>query len=151
MRFENSEVVVIGGGVAGLAAARRLTGAGLTVTVVEARDRLGGRIHTLHDPGLPIPIELGAEFIHGKPREIWDWLRSSGPAACEVTGQDWQSIDGKLELIDPPPERLRTVLDRLSAVGPADESFARFLETRGQDQPRAGQELAIDYVGGFQA
>src|SRR5262245_8383913 len=105
MRFERPEVLVVGGGAAGLAAPRRLSGRGLRVTVVEARDRLGGRIHTLHPPSLPIPLELGAEFIHGEPPEIWDWLRSSGTAACEVIGDDWQSFAGKLKRIDAPPER----------------------------------------------
>lgn len=151
MRFERPDVLVIGGGAAGLAAARRLSGRGLSVTVVEARDRLGGRIHTLHHPTLPLPVELGAEFIHGKPLEIWAWLRSSGTAACEVTGEDWQSTGGKLKRIDPPPERLRAVLDRLAAVGPDDESFAGFLEARCQDQPREVLELATAYLEGFHA
>ena len=57
------DVVVIGAGVAGLAAACELSGAGLDVVVVEARDRVGGRVHTLHDPAWPLPVEPGAEFI----------------------------------------------------------------------------------------
>ena len=57
-------VVVIGAGVAGLTAARRLTRAGVPVRVVEARSRIGGRIHTVRDwPG--VPLDLGASWIHG--------------------------------------------------------------------------------------
>ena len=59
-----TEVLIIGAGVAGLAAARDLRSAGLTVRVVEARSRIGGRIFTLHDVTDTLPIELGAEFIH---------------------------------------------------------------------------------------
>ncbi|MDY7225553.1 flavin monoamine oxidase family protein [Hyalangium rubrum] len=62
-----SDVIVLGAGAAGLAAADRLTRAGLRVTVLEARDRVGGRVHTVADPLTGTPLELGAEFLHGKP------------------------------------------------------------------------------------
>lgn len=51
-----SDVIVVGAGAAGLAAAHRLSAAGLRVEVIDARDRLGGRIHTLRPPGCPVPI-----------------------------------------------------------------------------------------------
>jgi monoamine oxidase len=57
-------VLVIGAGMAGLSAARHLHDAGVAVTVLEARERIGGRIHTSRLwPGLP--MELGASWIHG--------------------------------------------------------------------------------------
>src|SRR5512146_2256510 len=62
------DVVVIGGGVAGLSAAHGLAQRGFRVALVEARDRLGGRIATVHDPMWPVPVELGAEFVHGPAR-----------------------------------------------------------------------------------
>jgi len=54
-----------GSGAAGLMAAKRLSDAGLSVCIPEARDRIGGRIHTIILPHLPAPPEGGAEFIHG--------------------------------------------------------------------------------------
>lgn len=57
-------VVVIGAGMAGLSAARRLRSLGYAVTVVEARDRIGGRIHTWRGWG-DVPLDLGASWIHG--------------------------------------------------------------------------------------
>jgi polyamine oxidase len=56
-------VIVIGAGIAGLAAARRLADSGHTVTVLEARPRLGGRLHTVPIAG--VPIDLGGAWIHG--------------------------------------------------------------------------------------
>jgi monoamine oxidase len=57
-------VLVIGAGMAGLGAAARLAKGGADVTVIEARDRIGGRTHTSHLwPDLP--IDMGASWIHG--------------------------------------------------------------------------------------
>lgn len=56
-------VVVVGAGVAGLAAATALAGEGVDVTVYEARDRIGGRVWT--DRSLGVPLDLGASWIHG--------------------------------------------------------------------------------------
>jgi len=58
------DVVIIGAGVAGLTAARALAEAGRLVLLVEARDRVGGRVWTRHEIDTVAPVELGAEFIH---------------------------------------------------------------------------------------
>src|SRR5205823_4391940 len=81
---QNPDVIILGAGAAGLSAAIELTRAGLAVSVIEARNRIGGRIFTLRDPVCDAPIELGAEFIHGKPPEIWDLLRRNHLDATEV-------------------------------------------------------------------
>ncbi len=57
-------IAVVGAGIAGLAAARALTDEGFSVRVIEARDRIGGRIDTIQPEGWPIPVELGASWIH---------------------------------------------------------------------------------------
>jgi hypothetical protein len=67
------EVLVIGAGAAGIAAARTLHDAGVAVTVLEARQRLGGRVLTDHRLA-PHPVELGAEFIHGKRALTWRYV-----------------------------------------------------------------------------
>src|SRR5512144_1951646 len=65
-----ADVLIAGASVAGLAAALRLAEAGLSVRILEARDRIGGRILTHRESSFPVPIELGAEFVHGQPKEI---------------------------------------------------------------------------------
>jgi monoamine oxidase len=72
------DVAVIGAGVAGLAAAGRLVEAGQSVIVLEARSRLGGRVHTVIDQSSGHPVELGAEFIQGKPKELLALIQSAG-------------------------------------------------------------------------
>lgn len=63
LEHDPQSVVVIGAGASGLAAARTLTAAGVSVRVIEARDRVGGRVWT--DDRLGIPLDLGASWIHG--------------------------------------------------------------------------------------
>jgi monoamine oxidase len=59
-----TDVVIVGAGAAGLAAARALSERGVAFRVLEARDRIGGRILTL-ESGAGAPIELGPELVHG--------------------------------------------------------------------------------------
>src|SRR5215204_4229193 len=63
------DVAVIGAGAAGIAAARRLTGTGLSVRVLEARDRVGGRAWTLRRDGLP--LDLGCGWLHSADENEW--------------------------------------------------------------------------------
>ena len=80
----HGETVVIGAGAAGLAAARALHDAGQPAIVLEARDRIGGRVQTDHTVGV-VPVERGAEFIHGAHVETWTWLQRAGLHAVPVS------------------------------------------------------------------
>lgn len=72
---EEADTLVIGAGAAGLAAASELASNGHQVTVLEARERPGGRILTDSETLAPLPIELGAEFIHGESSILLRCLR----------------------------------------------------------------------------
>src|ERR1700761_3325944 len=66
----STDILILGAGMAGLTAARALAERGLHVTVLEARERVGGRVFTRQtDEG--VAVELGAEFIHGRAPELW--------------------------------------------------------------------------------
>ncbi|MBE0689330.1 MAG: FAD-dependent oxidoreductase, partial [Anaerolineae bacterium] len=77
------DVIIIGAGAAGLAAARLLQDAGYSVCVLEARDRIGGRIWTVNDFA-DFPIELGAEFIHGEHAATHALVSAAGLNTIEV-------------------------------------------------------------------
>ncbi|MCB0213367.1 MAG: FAD-dependent oxidoreductase [Anaerolineae bacterium] len=86
---DNVRVLVIGAGAAGLAAGHRLHRAGYEVILLEARDRIGGRIWTNYDLA-PHPVEMGAEFIHGDKAVTWSLLREYGLHTLDKV--DWEQI-----------------------------------------------------------
>jgi monoamine oxidase len=102
---------VIGAGAAGLAAALELARAGRDVLLLEARDRIGGRCWTRHMGGLAVPVELGAEFIHGEARATRRLLRQARIAAVESGRiQRWRDR-GRLRPVDAFAEAQRALKD----------------------------------------
>ncbi len=71
-------VAIIGGGLAGLSAARTLARHGVRTAVFEAATVLGGRVRTVRRRGSTLPIELGAEFVHGTPRPLCALAEAEG-------------------------------------------------------------------------
>src|SRR5579872_2226890 len=143
------DILIIGAGVAGLAAAAELANAGVHATIVEARDRIGGRIYTRHDPLCPVPIELGAEFIHGVSREIFDIVQARRMLAVEVSGSHLCQHDGKLSECDDfgPVEEFLKRLD--AAEEQDDQSFESFVNASGIDDET--KQSSIGFVEGFNA
>jgi monoamine oxidase len=122
----DTDVLIIGAGAAGLAAARVLSAANLRVTILEARDRIGGRIHTLHDPDSPLPIELGAEFIHGRPRETLEIVERARLKLVEAPSRHWQLRKGRVIESADFWSQLEDVMAQMKHVGPEDQSFRQF-------------------------
>ena len=145
----NPAVIVIGAGVAGLAAASRLGRAGVAVRVLEARDRIGGRVLTFRNPDCDYPIELGAEFIHGKPPEIWELLGRTKTEVTEVQGDAWCVEDGHLAACGF-WEDVDEILEKMDDSKP-DESFSQFLDRCCRSQKAQGKQHASSYVSGFNA
>jgi Flavin containing amine oxidoreductase len=151
---DDKSVLIIGGGIAGLAAASKLGEAGFSVVVLEARNRIGGRIFTQHDSASDAAIEFGAEFIHGLAPEIWEPLQEYGAEVTEVEGESWCVTEKKL-LRCKFFAQVDAILDKMNDSQP-DESFLTFLQRRFPNPNRdpeleEARQHAIGYVTGFNA
>jgi len=147
-----ADVIVVGGGAAGLAAARDLAARSFRVVVLEARDRLGGRIWSSTPRKDLVPAELGAEFIHGRAPQTMALLRAANQRAISFTGAFFASHNGgRLESGDPPFSAAATLFDGVRDLA-EDESVDRFLHRfDGDPRLRRTAELARAFVEGFDA
>jgi monoamine oxidase len=143
------DVVIIGAGAAGLAAGRALSGAGKRICILEARDRIGGRVSSLHLPDLPLPIELGAEFIHGESSSTFSIVDAARLTAMELPDTHWWSRDGEWEKIEDFWGLIDDVRAKIGARK-RDLSFSDFLRSRRGITPRT-RELARSFVEGYHA
>ena len=145
-----TEVVVIGAGVAGLACAQALCEAGLRVTILEARSRVGGRIWTVHPSLTNAPVELGAEFIHGLPREVWQIVERADLQTHELTGNRWRLEQARLAPVSGSWDLVDSIFRRIDESAP-DQSFQEFLEHACGDLPQHTRIEAAAYVESFHA
>ncbi len=148
----DAEVIVLGAGMAGLAAARVLAEAGTRVLALEARARVGGRVFTERTEA-GVLVEHGAEFIHGRVPELWSLLEESGFAVVEREGTMLREEAGSRGLSAEEDERDEDVfqpLESLADLPPGEDvSFAEWLA--GSDVPDGQREALTGYVEGFNA
>jgi len=126
-------VLVIGAGIAGLSAAYHLAQVGIEATVLEARDRIGGRVWTDRDFA-DIPVEFGAELIHGRSPEVntWRWVEQLGLRTWR-----WNKLDDSM---------IRTEAGDWLTMGEARAASAaldvtRSWDLRGAPEPRDDEDL----------
>ncbi|HET9342318.1 MAG TPA: NAD(P)/FAD-dependent oxidoreductase [Candidatus Eremiobacteraceae bacterium] len=146
------DVIVIGAGAAGLAAAMRLAQRSLRVVVLEARDRIGGRVLWTDESDGRESVELGAEFIHGRAPETMALLRQAGASAAALDGASWTcGADGVLT-DDKTDFREATDIFAGAQDLKADESVDRYLQRFDRDPSMAEKVvLARLFVKGFEA
>ncbi len=140
-------VLIVGGGAAGLSAAAELHRAGKKFLLVEARARLGGRIYSVPVAGVSYPVELGAEFIHGRPEA----LKSVLGRAAQVPDESWIAKGGILKPWDQEDE-LGTVLQALGKLAtPVDLTMDQALAKVQGDFSAPTLQRAKLWTTGFHA
>ena len=145
-----ADAIVVGAGAAGLMCARELQRAGKKVSVLEASARVGGRILTLNDANAGVPVELGAEFIHGEAPETRRLLDEARLVTVPVFGEHYRSDRGEMSLQGPVWKRMARVFRLLDKDRKHDRSFEDFLADKpGGPRLRNERELARGFVQGF--
>ena len=147
MASDRMDVLILGAGAAGLAAAGELVGSGVSVQVLEARDRIGGRIWTIR-PGEPnLPIELGAEFVHGRHPAIWRKLAKARLRAKNADGPHWEWHRGRLQRTD---KRFKKTVELLTKAGDPEQSIRAFIAKHAGLHSPLGR-MATAFAEGFYA
>jgi monoamine oxidase len=147
--MQRPTVIILGAGAAGMAAAAVLSKEGVSTLILEARDRIGGRIHTIHDPAFPIPIDLGAEYVHGDPAATWKIIREANLIAHDVPFDHYELRGDRLIHLQNFSEELGKIM---TGIPKADLSFAEFLAKYKKAPNLANaRRLAIHFVQGFDA
>jgi monoamine oxidase len=143
------DVVILGAGIAGLTAARSLAERGMHVVLLEAKDRVGGRVFTRKAEGGGT-VELGAEFVHGRAPELWALIDECGAKTVEREGtmlrEEW---GGGLTEDDPQDEAMFEPLEALEDFAGEDVAFADWLAA--SDVPEDERAALTGYVEGFNA
>ena len=151
METFHPEVLIVGAGVAGLAAAAKLSQAGVRTLILEARDRIGGRVLTIHPPNLGVAVELGAEFVHGKPPETFELIKEAKLNVGEVEGEPFcsnQQTIGRCDFWG----RIEKVLERMKKEASPQQSFDAFIhQLHDPDISDEDKNAACKYVRGFHA
>jgi monoamine oxidase len=125
--------LIVGAGAAGLMTARELARAGKEVTIVEARDRCGGRIYPLPIQEFGYPAEGGAEFVHGAAQVTRSLMREAQLSLLPRAGTRWSTRTGALlpdESSVPHADRFYQALSKVKA----DLPIADFLEAHFADR-----------------
>lgn len=141
-------VIIIGGGIAGLTAARRLLEAGHRVTILEADNRVGGRILTLKGK-FSQSVELGAEFIHGKQPLTFALMKEARCKSVLRKGNNYTVVDGELDKGDFVDDGWTKLMQQLNALK-QDMDLATFLATHfGSPEYTDLRERVTRFAEGF--
>ena len=161
-RLEPKHIIVVGAGAAGLMAARELARAGKRVTILEARDRYGGRIQPLSVGDAERRAEGGAEFVHGQAPVTLGLVREAHLSILPIEGRSWTVAKGKFSprAQDPYMSKFHQALQELdeedlpiaeflrrrfagSEYGPLRRSIERMVESYDAAEPERASTLAL--------
>ena len=148
----DSDVLILGGGFAGLAAAHELQRQDYRVLILEARGEPGGRALTI--PGtVPVaPLELGAEFVHGRPAITLELMRAAGTTDVDNGDESWLRDGAQLQPSTEDPFAIASALLARARERERDESVENLLSRIGNTNgTREAASWARALVGGFDA
>jgi monoamine oxidase len=148
---DTKSVLIVGAGMAGLAAARSLVDAGWPVRLIEARDRIGGRVYTNRDWG--VPIEMGASWIHGTANDpLMELARKAQAQVIPTDYYGWAklAVDRRLPPVDYDADPWRAFVERAcdrvdgGSLGAAVDAAAKRAELSGSDRTELAFYLATE-------
>lgn len=144
------DVIIIGAGAAGLMAAKILSAKGTNVLMLEARDRLGGRIHTIKD-SFSSNCEAGAEFIHGNLKLTKRLLKEAALRQTKIKGEIYRMKNGYIKEEDDFPDGWGILMKRLKNLK-TDITISKFLDEYMPEKKYAGiKDSFKKYVQGYDA
>ncbi len=155
---DTQSVLIVGAGMAGLAAARSLVDAGWPVRLIEARDRVGGRVYTNRDWG--VPIEMGASWIHGTAADpMMELARKARAQVIPTDYYGWAklAVDRRLPPVDYDPDPWRQFVeqacDRVTggSLGAAVDAAAKREELSASDRVQLAFFVATEIEDEFAA
>jgi len=132
MSGENFQVVVIGGGAAGIAAARRLAEAGVAALLIEARERLGGRAWTIADSS-GFALDLGCGWLHSADQNPWVEIALAQGCAIDRTPPPWTR----------PSDQTGFPASEQASFVEALMSFRARVDAIGEDEPDRAAATAV--------
>ena len=148
--MRSPDTIIVGAGAAGLMAARVLKRAGKQVLILEASNRVGGRVMTRTNTSAGVPVELGAEFVHGDAPETTKLLDEGRLVTVAVSGEHFRADRGKFAKQGEAWQRMKLVFRHLNGDRKVDRSFQDFLDEKpGGSKLRNERELALGFVQGF--
>jgi len=133
---DGERVAIVGAGLAGAAAAARLVADGLEVTVFEARDRVGGRVHSVvDDANWPVPAQLGGWLLGASDGALRESLDALDVRTASIAGALWRSADGDVAPVttEPVQSAIATAQEGLT-----DTSLDEALTAAGADPTEPG-------------
>jgi monoamine oxidase len=147
--MNKADVIIIGGGAAGLAAGREISKTGKKIFMLEARNRIGGRIHTLNVPEFSVPLEAGVEFIHGEMPVTQALLKEAGIPYYITEGNYYSIRNGKFQESDSLGETFSVIFEKAGSLK-QDLPFEKFLDQYlNEDKYKAIRETARGLAEGY--
>ncbi|MGZ6520115.1 MAG: flavin monoamine oxidase family protein [Bacteroidia bacterium] len=142
-------IIVIGAGAAGLMAAYELSKQNKKIIVLEASERLGGRIHTYIDNSFSVPVELGAEFIHGKLPHTFHLLKQANIKYRPLKGKMFYLENGEFKKQNNYSEHWNELMKRMKELK-NDITLSDFLqEYFADDKYKTLRESVKRFAEGF--